>query len=183
MPLINRLTDDWVSKCLSKIGIDASVAEWSLEPSRTNYYSLFPDSADWRDRWRASWTLTVRLDKSATPLSSSFRSLPIPFDDHDPTWDFNDYDNIHRDRYMLLFAARDADLRLHIEDSAYRAAHQIGAISAKVTSVSFCEYDDMWREARIRFQSTDAACLMSSFDIVLNDIRQQRFTVNWAALW
>ena len=49
------------AEVLRDLGLDAAPERWDVMPYRAAYHGE-PDAADWRDRWKLNWRVTVPLD-------------------------------------------------------------------------------------------------------------------------
>jgi hypothetical protein len=67
------------------LGLPLTVESWSVATFRSSYYSEYPDSDDWEDRFPEFWRLTLTGspagDGNASPALS-----PVPYEGYDSTW-------------------------------------------------------------------------------------------------
>lgn len=50
---------EFIESLLKDIGIKVGIANWSIEPYRSNYFSEYLDEEDWRDIWQVIWKVKV----------------------------------------------------------------------------------------------------------------------------
>jgi len=85
---IGRVVDgdpEFTQGIADALSLPLSVREWSIETFRSSYYSEYPESDDWRDRYPEVWRVTLTGD--ATGDGEAEPALkPVEFGGHDSTW-------------------------------------------------------------------------------------------------
>lgn len=184
LPMINKLSEEWINGCLSRLGLSTVVRDWHVEACRCNYYSYFPESDDWEDRWRVTWTIFVSVHRLDQPITSGLRSLPIAFDRHDPSWHFQDYENINEDRFVLLFAYHRKKNDIAQSDKFIKnLISKLAEAGIEDIHTTTFSYDDGWREIRVRFISRNFTENTVFFDEMLRHLKNRQFIVNWEQFW
>jgi hypothetical protein len=59
---------EFIENILKDINVKADVANWSIEPYRTSYYSDYLDGDDWRDTWQPIWKVRVIMKEEIDSL-------------------------------------------------------------------------------------------------------------------
>jgi hypothetical protein len=77
---------DMVVAILSACNVSGEIAGWSIRPTRSYFFSGFPDSHSWQDRWRKGWTLTAKFNRISSRADASVFAPGKPLDVCDPTW-------------------------------------------------------------------------------------------------
>lgn len=73
------------------LGVPMTVREWSIGSFRTPFYSEYPTSDEWEDRYPEVWRITLTGDATGdAPVEPSLR--PAPFDGFDSTWNPLNFD-------------------------------------------------------------------------------------------
>lgn len=180
LPKLDAPPESWVVACLSVIGIGEEPQRWKLQPSRCNFYSMFPHASDWRDRWRITWTLTCRL-AAADTLDSSLSEAPMAFDQRDPSWSFDDYDDIHRGFYTMVFVA-DAAASDDINGAVDAVRSDLEASGANDIIPARHRLGELRVEGRVRFRSPNFSENVGAYDAILARLRRAGFQTYWTEL-
>src|SRR5262245_1600340 len=81
---------DMIAAVLSACKVEGEVGRWSIRPTRSYFFSGFPESHRWQDRWRKGWTLAVKFERVFSNFDASVFTPGKPFDTCDPTWVYDD---------------------------------------------------------------------------------------------
>lgn len=117
-PELQEGSSDLVSTLLSACNLDGNPGAWSLQPSRSYFFSGFPESEDWEDRWCKGWTVSVELNRMSEGASTIFAPA-MPIDVSEPK--SGDTDRVregNREKFTLISKAEklsDRDLALATE--------------------------------------------------------------------
>lgn len=84
--LIHTSTREQVTDFLRVLGVAAAPVDWSVETFCSQYFSHFPDSKSFRDRFTQAWRFRVRLDRAVTPTARANPFEPVWSDALDSTW-------------------------------------------------------------------------------------------------
>ncbi|HVH11736.1 MAG TPA: hypothetical protein VM759_01730 [Longimicrobium sp.] len=176
LPEIHQPPREWIDGCLAAAGVKAGAREWHVRPSWCSYYSGFPRSADWQDRWRITWTIAVTLAVPAR-RPSALSALPAWYDRHDPSWKMDDEDD-RREAGTLLFAAL-GDAAGSVAGEVERVADELRGLGGRYLEPSVYAYDDGWTEGRIGFSGIDFQADVASLDAIVERLGRAGFATNW----
>jgi hypothetical protein len=101
---IAKGTDEFIAGILKDIGLSsAKPGKWTLDFARTPYFSEYPDSDDWRDRWQPVWRATVKL--KSPPAKPPTRQVPyFETNSTDDSWSQKDYHGKKKTARALIIA-------------------------------------------------------------------------------
>ncbi|MGW1782656.1 hypothetical protein ACWCQQ_26490 [Streptomyces sp. NPDC002143] len=82
---LNEATSELCQHIAGRLGIHVrEIQGWDVQRICTPFYTQFPDSEDWLDRYHVSWRMSIHLRGA---VSAGERDLgPIPISVSDPTW-------------------------------------------------------------------------------------------------
>jgi hypothetical protein len=72
-----------MAELLSEVGVEGDPVRWRFERYRTGYFTDYPDSPDWEDRWPHAWRATIELASVPDYLAAS---REVGVDSVDESW-------------------------------------------------------------------------------------------------
>jgi hypothetical protein len=181
LPMINQPVPSWVEGLALAHGISAPVAAYRVYASRTNYYSAFPDGADWRDRWRICWTFDIEFAADICGSAVSLRGIPLEYNVRDESWNFDDFDCIG-DRLDLILAhsvAQSGEMDLLMGELRDR----ILAIANLYDGEQQTSFADGFVLRRYSIAATPTPARAALLDGIVAEVRRGHGFVNWQQLW
>jgi hypothetical protein len=105
LPELKNGTPTWIEGVLRQIDVSGTPGHWEITAWRCNFYSDYPGSEAWEDRWPRGWTVTVEMDGEVPVIDPVMPRAPISFDEPDQTWDGLSDPSAHsRDALIVLLA-------------------------------------------------------------------------------
>jgi hypothetical protein len=180
LPMISAPVRSWVEGLALAHGISAPVAEYSVYASRTNYYSAFPDGADWRDRWRLCWTFDIEFAADICGPDVSLRGIPLDYNVRDETWEFDDFDQGDR---LDLILAHPVEQSGEVDLLMGELEERILAIAKLHDGEQQTSFADGFVLRRYSIAATPTPARARLLDEIVAEVRQRRVFVNWQQLW
>lgn len=166
---------DWIVALLAAIGVPSSALRWSIRPSRSRYYSSYPDEHDWRDRWTKCWTVRIELD-SAPDVARFVQPPPvgpIPLEATDGTATKDDGEGPYRGAVLCI-----ADIRRDDRDATAIAddlAERLTVTAIERTDRTYAQF----RQLRLLLPSVEIPEGESALDRWEAEARAQDVRVHW----
>ena len=103
VPQLARGSEATIGEFASKCGLEGAVKRWSIYPTRSFFFSGYPDSEKWEDRWRKGWNISVEFTEQSSRSHALVFAPGRPIDVRDPTWSYgNAPAESDRERYTLI---------------------------------------------------------------------------------
>ena len=183
LPMLDRLSRQWVDGCLAAIGVTGRSRNWEIRAARCNYYAAYPESDDWEDRWRLTWSVRIALASAQELRRPGLRTLPIPFEERDPTWHFDESGEVAVERGVVQFAE---SRRVPAGEQEARSAHAMArlvALGMKDLSETRFALDGDWQMSGLHFACDDFARRARDLDKVVSELEADGTVVNWSQPW